>query len=338
MCESHSGAKPSHKQEPAVSPVTTPGGRHTVLMQRASNASPVRVRPWQPGDEASLDDLCDGPLNTVWQSQFHQLHGPDEQDAHWRRCRIAVDVTGTVIGAATVIVNPVHAGRMPCAVEVAPAWRRRGIGSLLLEQMRRLRPVASRPLSTKLRHADPVAHAFVDRAGGRVYQRCPGITLDCADPRIHDWAAHQSTAGCTTLEGVPDDTLLAAMTDLYTWTHQDWSPVTDTDELQRSCRSELIECDRALSAAVWAHSQLAAVAFAFPATDGVEVVCETTTPAPSHGQHLVAAVLATIIRTSTRRGDGHLHLDGHRDDPHLQPVLNDLPHARDQPIDLIEIP
>lgn len=84
LCESHSGAKPSHKQEPAVSPVTTPGGRHTVLMQRASNASPVRVRP---GDEASLDDLCDGPLNTVWQSQFHQLHGPDNSKSGWRPCR-----------------------------------------------------------------------------------------------------------------------------------------------------------------------------------------------------------------------------------------------------------
>lgn len=56
-------------------------------------------------------------------------------------------------------------------------------------------------------------------------------------------------------------------------------------------------------------------------------------------RQLVAAVLATIIRTLTRRGGSHLHLDGHRDDnPHLQPVLTDLPHARAQPIDLIESP
>lgn len=309
----------------------------TVLMERALSGSPVRVRTWRPGDEASIDDLCNGSPNGVWLSQFHQLHGPDEQGRQWRRCRIAIDATDTVVGAATIIVNTVHAGRMPCAIEVAPAWRRQGIGSILLQQMRALRPDAARPLSTKLDAADTAAHAFLTGAGGRVYQHCPGIILDTADPKVQHWAAHQSSAGCTTLEAVPDEALVKAMTDLYIWTHQDWSPVTDTDELQRSCRQELADCDRALSAAAWDNSRLAAVAFAFPSTDGVEVICETITPTPPRGQQFVAATLATIIRTLTRRGGGYLHIDGHRDDPHLHPVLSRIPYTHAQPIDLVEI-
>ncbi|BBZ77083.1 hypothetical protein MANY_24200 [Mycolicibacterium anyangense] len=94
----------------------------------------VHVRPWRNGDGSGIDRLLDAAIDPLWEKQFHALHGADGEGPSWRRCRVATDRTGAVIGAATVVVNPLHAGRMPCAIEVAPPWRRQGVGSLLLEQ------------------------------------------------------------------------------------------------------------------------------------------------------------------------------------------------------------
>lgn len=301
-----------------------------------SRHSGVHVRPWRSGDEPGVDNLLDTAVDPLWEKQFHGLHGPDQDEPSWRRCRVATDPAGSVIGAATVIGNPLHAGRMPCAIEVAPPWRRRGIGSLLLEQMKALRPDTSRPLSTKLR-PDAPARAFVTRAGGRVYQRSPGTIIEASEPSVQRWAAIQPRANCTDLTNVDVDTLVAAFANLYMWTHQDWSPVTDADELMRASRQEVAELDRTVSTAVWVDGQITALALAFPSDDGVDVVAETIHPTPPRGQELLAGALATLLETFAQRGGSRIHIDGHITDPHLQPVLDLIPRADNQPVDLIEI-
>ena len=299
--------------------------------------SGVRIRPWRSSDGSDVDSLLDAPGDALWERQFHGLHGPDCDGAAWRRCRVAVDRADTVIGAATVIGNPLHAGRTPCAIEVARPWRRRGVGSILMAQMRALRPDTSRPLSTKLPAGDTAAQAFVTRAGGRVYQRCPGVIVDASDPRVRQWAAVQPKATCTDLTAVDTDLLAAAFADLYAWSHRDWSPVTDTEELMRVSRQEVAEADRALSVGAWVDDRLAAVALAFDSDDGVEVVAETVRPTQPRGEELVAASLATLMETLAVRGGGHICIDGHVTDPHLQPVLNRIPHNNAEPVDLLEI-
>lgn len=296
----------------------------------------LRIRPWRSGDGPAVDSLLDPSADALWTRQFHALHGPDGDALSWRRCRVATDPTGTVIGAATVVVNPLHGGRMPCAIEVAPPWRRRGVGSTLLAQVRALRPNASRPLATKLPAGD-TAHAFVTRAGGRVYQRCPGIVVDASDPRVRRWAAAQPMTTCTDLTDLDTEVVAAAFADLYAWSHHDWSPVTDTDELMAQSRQDAVELDRALSVGAWVDGQLAALALAFPGNDGIEVVTETTHPVEPHGRELVAGALATLIEKLAVSGGSHVSIDGHVTDPHLQPVLNHIPQKDAHPIDLLEI-
>ncbi len=296
----------------------------------------VRVRPWRPGDGAAVDLLLDASADALWKNQFHVLHGLDSDGLQWRRSRIAIDRADKVIGAATVITNPLHAGRMPCAIEVAQPWRRRGVGSLLLEQMRALRPDTSRPLSTKLRPDGP-ATAFIARVGGRVYQRCPGVVVDASHPTVRQWASAQPKATCTDLTALDNDTLVTAFADLYAWSHRNWSPVTDTSELMQVSRQEIAHVDRLLSSGAWIDGQLAALALAFPSDGGIEVVAETLHPSHSRGQELVAAALATVLETLTSRGGGHVYIDGHLTDPHLQPVLNLMPRADTKPVNLIEI-
>jgi GNAT superfamily N-acetyltransferase len=312
---------------------------HPQLDSDGENDDPdhgVRIRPWRTGDGPVVDSLLDASADALWKNQFHGLHGPDSDEPLWRRCRLAIDRGGTVIGAATIVVNPLHAGRMPCAIEVAHPWRRRGIGSILLARMRAQRPDPSRPLSTKLR-PDTAAAAFVAQAGGRVYQRCPGIVVDASHPSARQWAAAQPKVTCTDLTAVPTDTLVTAFADLYTWSHHNWSPVTDTNELVQVARQEIAQIDRPLSTGAWVDGQLAAVALAFPGDNGIEVVAETIHPRHPRGQQLVACALATLLQTLTARGGSYVYIDGHLTDPHLQSVLDRIPQADAKPVDLIEI-
>lgn len=296
----------------------------------------MRIRPWRSSDGPGVDSLLDAAADALWDKQFHGLHGPDGEGPSWRRCRVATDRADTVIGAATVIANPLHAGRMPCAIEVAPQWRRQGIGSILLAQMRAIRPDASRPLSTKLRPDAPAA-AFITRAGGRTYQHCPGIMVEASDPRVRRWAAAQPTTTCTDLSAVDTHVLVAAFADLYAWSHRNWSPVTDTEELMQVSGQEIAEVDRALSTGAWVNGHLAAAALAFPSDDRIEVVAETIHPAQPRGEDLVAGALATLLETLAQRGGGHVYIDGHITDPHLQPVLDRIPREDAKPVDLVEI-
>ena len=304
--------------------------------------SEARIRPWLPGDGPGVDGLVSGSVDALsvdalWERQFHALHGPDSDAPQWRRCRVVTDRDGSVLAAATVVVNSLHSGRMPGAIEVSPAWRRRGVGTLLLSQIAALRPDPRRPLSCKLRADDTAAMAFVSHAGGRIYQRCPGIIVDTSHRDVQQWVTAQPKARCTDLTGVQTDALVAAFADLYTWTHRDWSPVSNTEELQAVSRAEICDADPALSTGAWEGDRLAALALAFPRDNGIDVVAEAVHPQQAGGQQLVAGSIAAVLAKFTLRGGGRVHFDGHISDPHLQPVLEHIPQAATQAVNLVEI-
>jgi len=305
----------------------------------------VSLRSWSSEDEAHLDSLLSADVDRLWREQFHGLHGPDRDGPDWRRTRVAVDDRDTMIGCASIVHNPLHPTRFPCAIEVAPTWRRRGIGAALLDTVKQLRGNASHPLSTKARASNTTAMAFLTSQGGLVYQTCPAAVIDANDPAVQRWAAHaQSATGCTDLTDLSSEQLRVAFSTQYEWTHRSWSPVGDHAALAAAAAAEMTDLDRTLSTAAWHGDRLAAIVFAFRTpthieATHIEVVAETLSEEEPGGEQRLAQAMAFTLRAVRRQPHSHMvAVDGHVTDPHLQPVLGSIPALTTNPLHLIEIP
>jgi GNAT superfamily N-acetyltransferase len=299
----------------------------------------VSLRPWSSHDEAHLDELLGPDPDPLWRDQFHGLHGPDRDGADWRRTRVAADHRGRMIGCASIVRNPLHPTRLPCAVEVTPTWRRRGIGTALLSAVKGLRSNASHALSTKARASDTTAMAFLTALGGIVYQSCPAAVIEADDPSVQRWADAHSATDCTDLSHLSSEQRRAAFITQYLWTHRSWSPVGDRAALAEAATDDMADLDPALSAAVWRDGQPAAVVFAFRSSTDVEVVAETLDEAEPDGEHLLAQALAFTLRAVRRQAHTtRVAVDGHVTDPHLQPVLRTIPTVTTNLLHLVEIP
>ncbi|MEH3078757.1 MAG: GNAT family N-acetyltransferase [Quadrisphaera sp.] len=330
-------------------------------------AAPV-LRAWKPSDAPAVADLLDPDADPLWVAQCHALHGPPRDGERWRRTLVA-EVEGRVVGAATVARNRVHPDHCSGAVDVHPAWRRRGIGRRLLTAVRASRPEV-RPLASKLRPSNAAALGFLAAAGGRVRQRCPGQVVDATDPRVLDWAEQQaaSVTSCDLaglvvagLEELTVEQLAAAFAEQYLWVHSTWSPVPPGPPrraLAEVAAATGAEVDRTRSSGVWWWGRLVATVLVFPADGGWEVVAETVVPEVAAvgvptGVSGVALLRAALGRTFTevaRLGAGGaggsgvgvggswVELDGHVDDPHLQAALDGLPVVSLRPLLLVEVP
>jgi GNAT superfamily N-acetyltransferase len=297
----------------------------------------MRIRQWRHRDAPRLPGLLEPAADPLWVDQFHALHGPDRDNGVWRRTLVAVDGNDQMIGCATVTENPLHGGRFPCAVDVAPSARRRGVGTVLVEEIRALRADPSRPLSTKVRQQDCAAMAFVSSIGGRVYQTSPCAVVDPRAPGVQRWARSRSDRDCRTLEGIAAPEVARAFATIYNSIHRLWSPVTDDALLDEVAAQEATDVDRRSSVGVWSDGRLVAAAFTFRSAEGFEVVAETVRGDEPGGFDAVADAVAMVIRLVARRDAGLITFDSHLGDPHLQPVLPAIPHARSDPLDLIEI-
>lgn len=278
--------------------------------------------------------LLDADADELWVQQFHVLHGPDGDDP-WRRSRVATDRDGQVIGCATVTSSALHPGRLPCAVDVAPAWRRRGVGSALLAAVGAERPDA-RPMSSKARLSNTAATAFVTAVGGRPYQHCPGIAVDPRAEDVRRWALARRSGSCRDLVEATD--LVSVFAELYRWIHQTWSPAGDMAVLAQVAGEDVADADLTLSSGYWVAGRLTAVAFAFPRGEACDVVAETVTADVPDGDQAVAGVVATTLLRCAERGVTDVQFDGHETDPHLAGVLRDLPGFRADPLALVELP
>ncbi len=150
----------------------------------------TRLRPWREADSAALDSLLDSDADDLWLNQFHALHGPANAGPDWRQTLVAADSDDAMIGCATVVTNPLHPGRLPCAVEVSPRHRRQGVGTQLASAIRKLvisERGSSVVLSTKIKASNAAGQTFAVRLGGRRYQRAPGVTVDPSDPVVQQW-------------------------------------------------------------------------------------------------------------------------------------------------------
>jgi GNAT superfamily N-acetyltransferase len=147
--------------------------------------SAVRIVPWQPTHQASLVELLDVPDDLT--RQFRDLQGPDVAGPHWRRTLVA-EAGGRAVGAATVFASRWHPTRLWLGLEVAPAQRRCGIGTALLQAARDVAGRDGRPLRAKV-FADSPGALFAEAEGFHLLQRSRTFRLrrdgtSTTDPRF----------------------------------------------------------------------------------------------------------------------------------------------------------
>ena len=300
----------------------------------------ITIRRWRQDDARRVRDLLDTDTDTLWIEQFHALHGPDQDGPDWRRTLVAVDSYNRLLGCASIAVNTLHSSRFPCAIDVHPRFRRRGLGAALLDAIKLARP-DDLPLSTKVRTANTAAMGFLTKAGAATYARCLNVVIDPNDPAVMRWASRRHKAGSHSmnLQDKDPESLSKVFERQYMWIHQRWSPVGDLDLLTEVAAAEINAIDANASSGVWHDGEIVAVAFAFPVPNEpvLEIVAETTTEHQPWGTEFLAEAVAATLRV-TRRRNCLLRFDGHMSDPHLHPVLSALPWLRRDPLDLVEIP
>jgi GNAT superfamily N-acetyltransferase len=296
------------------------------------------LRPWTESDAASVSALLDPGGDPLWAAQGHRLHGPARDGERWRRTLLACH-RDQVVGAGTVACNPVHAGRYPCAVEVTAGWRRHGVATALVQALRELRPQPL-PLAGKIRESDVAAWSFGRAMGGQVYQRCRCPRLDPMAADVTAWCRAALTAAerVTSMDALPATQVAALFEEQYRWVHERWSPVSSLEWLSQISSATTAEASLAASSCAWRSGRVAAAVFALPEPDGsLTLVAETQHRDEADGTVLLSAALARSLTASADHGYRAVELDGHEEDPHLGPIVTELPVAATSPLLLVEL-
>jgi GNAT superfamily N-acetyltransferase len=285
----------------------------------------TRFRAYEDGDAEAVAGLVDPAAPPLYVWKLHALHGPERADPP-KRTRLALGPDGTVMGAVTVGVNPVHLGQYSFAVTVGPAYRRRGLGRELVAEGRRMRTDA-RPLVTQVYEFDAAGLALVRAEGGKVVQRAPEHRFDPASAA--QWCAVQPVPPGVTITGldaVGHDELIRIWRDMYVWQHADWTlPPLDLPALTRHVERVAGATAKEASAAAWVGGRPVAYAAALIDPGGeTEIVSETARRDEPDGTALVAAVVAECLRRLAARGVRAAMFDGHLSDPHFYPATRAL--------------
>jgi GNAT superfamily N-acetyltransferase len=126
------------------------------------------VRPFREPDSAAVSAVLDATYgHDPWLRAIHEgAHGqPLEQP--FRRTLVA-EVDGEIVGVGTVLHGMRHPLHTWLSIEVAPDFRRRGIGTVLHNKLREL---AECPLIARGRLDDPAAVAFLRHHDFRLLNR-----------------------------------------------------------------------------------------------------------------------------------------------------------------------
>lgn len=132
----------------------------------------MKARSYRESNRSGIEAL----LNASWPDdplmrELQGLHGPAE-DEPWRRT-LVVEANCEVVAAGTVRLGQRHPARYWLALNVAPTWRRQGIGSRLLADLRDLTALDPRPFRVQARPSDAATMGFLHHYGFR--------------PRVRTW-------------------------------------------------------------------------------------------------------------------------------------------------------
>jgi GNAT superfamily N-acetyltransferase len=172
----------------------------------------LRIVPWQPGHRATLDETLEAGDELT--RQIRDRHGADVAGPHWRRTIVA-ETDGRPVAVATVFASRWHPERLWVGVEVAPAHRRRGVGTALLQAAKDASRHAGRPLRGKVFAGSPGA-LFAEAHGFRVLQRSRTFSLG---PPLRV----ASELGFLVETAATPDAVASAFLEFYARTHT-WDP------------------------------------------------------------------------------------------------------------------
>lgn len=120
--------------------------------------------------------------------ELHDLHGRSG-DTPWRRA-LVVEADGEIVAAVSVRLGQRHPAPYWLVLNVAPQWRRKGLGLRLLAELRNLSRHDRRPFRVQARPSDRQTMRFLQQRGFRPFvQTWEGII----DP--HDVIVHERLAG-----------------------------------------------------------------------------------------------------------------------------------------------
>jgi len=141
------------------------------------------IRPFEDQDQAGVRRLLDQswPDDPVMR-ELHALHGP-VQLSPWQQTLIA-EADGVVVGAGTARHGQRHPARYWLVLNVAPGWRRRGIGSRLFTALATLTRHDPRPFRVQARPSDTPTIQFLHQRGFKPLIRTWEGTIDPRDGEV----------------------------------------------------------------------------------------------------------------------------------------------------------
>ncbi len=140
------------------------------------------IRPYQDHDQAAVRRLLDQSWpNDPVMRELHDLHGPTHISG-WQQTLIA-EADG-VVGAGTARHGQRHPARYWLVLNVAPAARRRGIGSRLFTALAALTCHDPRPFRVQARPSDTPTMQFLQQHGFQPLARTWEGTIDPQDAEV----------------------------------------------------------------------------------------------------------------------------------------------------------
>lgn len=240
---------------------------------------------------------------------------------------VAEDDEGNLAGFAYCFLSGLHRERYWVTTRVCDGYRREGLGTDLVRELGKVRD-EDKPFYVKMREDNP-ALEWIRSFGGVDFQVCPPMTLELTDTATVQWL-EALPAGARVVPGtaLTDDQLIHSFSAMYEWVHEDWSPVTSRADVERVYAEEIRkDLNRELSHFAVVGDDVVAGVFVFgtPAGEALDAVAETITRDAPDGDAALAGCVRAAARLAAERGWAQLAFDGHRDDPHLYPLLAGAP-------------
>lgn len=194
----------------------------------------MTIRPFQPSDAPAVATLAAETWpRDVFMRAGHDQHGERCDAEPFRRCLVAVDETGEIIGVVSAIRPPAHPLRLELVGTIAAEHRREGIASALLDAIRRECP--GEILRPRIRPDDFAARLFLATRGFTPLMRNRILAVDPTDPAVVAWCDSVPVPADYDLEtdGLDSARVLDLCHAIYARGHQWNQPAEFSEEFRR---------------------------------------------------------------------------------------------------------